>query len=471
MTSRRKGVTRRQFLQQSAMAAGAAGLFTVLTPREGATQQWSLATAAQPYKGARLRVMSASAPYIEELKKQLPEFTKETGIEVRLETMSYQLFAQRGDMELSGGSSSYEAMMVIFTHVGRWVDVGWVQSLTPYIDNPKLTDKAALDLADYSQPAIRNYTRGKDLYALPYMSNSTLLMYRSDVFEKFGIKQPPATFDELMEVAQKIHTPEVAAFVSRGNPASPHLSYVWSNYCLGFGGRFFKNPPENLTPVLNSPQAIKAADYYATLMTKYGVPGSTNYAIDEAVQAMQQGKAAMTIDSIDVLSPIMVKEKSMVADKVKVAMIPKGPGGQFPIVVFHGFMIPKGSPNKEAAWLFIQWATSKDRMTKIATQSDGLGARDSVYSSAPIRKRFMWNGVDAGALMNQVQVLAAKENYMIFRQVTFFQAVGDRVGVAIQEIMAGKRPAKEAMDACNADLVNIVKRAGGKINEADLIRG
>ena len=126
-------------------------------------------------------------------------------------------------------------------------------------------------------------------------------------------------------------------------------------------------------------------------------------------------------------------------------MIPKGPGGQFPIVVFHGFMIPKGSPNKEAAWLFIQWATSKDRMTKIATQSDGLAARDSSYASAPIQKRFLWNGVDAGALMNQVQALAAKENYMIFRQVTFFQAVGDRVGVALQEIMTGKRSEHEAM--------------------------
>jgi hypothetical protein len=51
-----------------------------------------------------------------------------------------------------------------------------------------------------------------------------------------------------------------------------------------------------------------------------------------------------------------------------------------------------------------------------------------------------------------------------------FIAVGHHVGVAIQEIMTGKRSHKEAMDACNADVVDIVKRAGGKISEADLIK-
>ena len=48
--------------------------------------------------------------------------------------------------------------------------------------------------------------------------------------------------------------------------------------------------------------------------------------------------------------------------------------------------------------------------------------------------------------------------------------VGHRVGVAILEIMTGKPSPKDAMEACNANLVNIAKRGGGKINEADLIK-
>jgi len=417
------------------------------------------AAPAQPdIKGQTIEVLLPSWAQLPD--DMLAAFEKESGVKVNLTIADWDKIRDKVSIAGAAGSKLADVAEFDWSWTGQFSKAGWFIPL-----EDKLPKDLTSDLVNAAP-----FTADGHLYAVPYSNDYRISVYNTDMFNRAGITTPPATFDELMEVAQKIHTPEVAAFVSRGNPASPHLSYVWSNYCLGFGGRFFKNPPENLTPVLNSPQAIKAAEFYATLMTKYGVPGSTNYAIDEAVQAMQQGKAAMTIDSIDVLSPIMVKEKSLVADKVKVAMIPKGPGGQFPMVVFHGFMIPKGSPNKEAAWLFIQWATSKDRMTKIATQSDGLGARDSVYSSAPIQKRFMWNGVDAGALMNQVQALAAKENYMNFRQVTFFQAVGDRVGVAIQEIMTGKRSAKESMEACNADLVNIVKRAGGKINEADLIK-
>ena len=141
------------------------------------------------------------------------------------------------------------------------------------------------------------------------------------------------------------------------------------------------------------------------------------------------------------------------------------------MLVSHGLMVPKTSPNKEAAWLSIQWATSKDRMTKVAKSSaGGETARDSVSGSPAIGRRFMWNGGGVGALMNQGQVLAAKKNYMVFCQVPMFIAVGHRVGVAIQEIMTGKRSPKETMDACNADVVDIVKRAGGKINEADPIK-
>ncbi len=470
MTTQRNGITRRNFLKKSATLTGAAGLMNLLNAGKSVSQS-NIAAAAQPYKGTRLRVMSANAPYIEELKKQIPDFTKETGIDVRLDTMSYQLFAQRGDLELSGGSSSYDAMMQNFSNTGRWVDAGWIAPLAPFIENPKLTNKAELDLADFSQLAMRTYTSGKGIYALPFMTNSTLMMYRSDIFEKFGIKRAPATFDELMEVVKTIHTPQVSAFVSRGNPSAAHIAYTWDNYLLGFGGKYYANALEDLTPLLNSPQAIKAADFYATLMTKYGVPGSTNYAIDEVVQAMQQGKAAITIDSLDVLAPVMDKAKSLVAEKVKVAMIPKGPAGQSPIVVFHGLMIPKGSPNKEAAWLFINWATSKDRMMKVAAQSeDGEAARTSVYSSPPIKKRFTWNGVDVTALINQVQAIAAEGNYMAYRRASIAYAVGDRLGVALQEIMTGKRSAKEAMEACNADVVNIVKRGGGQINEAELIK-
>ena len=63
------------------------------------------------------------------------------------------------------------------------------------------------------------------------------------------------------------------------------------------------------------------------------------------------------------------------------------------MVVFHGWMIPKLSSNKLAAWLFMQWTTSQDRRTKGATNSAGGETARAAGSESPaIRNRFLWNG-------------------------------------------------------------------------------
>ena len=48
------------------------------------------------------------------------------------------------------------------------------------------------------------------------------------------------------------------------------------------------------------------------------------------------------------------------------ALMPAGPAGNFPGSNSHGFGIPAGAKNKEAAWEFIKWAMSKDTLRRIA---------------------------------------------------------------------------------------------------------
>jgi len=39
----------------------------------------------------------------------------------------------------------------------------------------------------------------------------------------------------------------------------------------------FRDPPDNLTPMLDAPVAAESAKWYADLMTKYGPPGILSY--------------------------------------------------------------------------------------------------------------------------------------------------------------------------------------------------
>jgi multiple sugar transport system substrate-binding protein len=48
-------------------------------------------------------------------------------------------------------------------------------------------------------------------------------------------------------------------------------------------------------------------------------------------------------------------------------------------VAAWGLAMPKSSKNQKAAWLFMQWATSRDQVLAVQSEKGVLGARESVW--------------------------------------------------------------------------------------------
>ena len=67
-------------------------------------------------------------------------------------------------------------------------------------------------------------------------------------------------------------------------------------------------------------------------------------------------------------------------DKASIAIVPAGPAGQTPYVGGWHLSIYNGSQNKEAAWLFVQWALGKE-MTKQAQLQNITTGRKSAWAS------------------------------------------------------------------------------------------
>ena len=90
----------------------------------------------------------------------------------------------------------------------------------------------------------------------------------------------------------------------------------------GFGGRIVKDFPNDMHPVFDSPEVIKAAEYYAELLQKYGYKGTLSAHYKDVSAAMQQGKMAMLIDGHPGVGPYEDPSKSLVAGKLGFHFVP-----------------------------------------------------------------------------------------------------------------------------------------------------
>jgi multiple sugar transport system substrate-binding protein len=444
-------ISRRRFLTSTAATAGL-GVAGIRPSR-------TLAQTSKPYAGTRLKMSQVSHAYAAGLLERLPGFEQQTGIKVEIDQMSFPVLNQREDLELASGSGAYDVMQMIFIRSGRWIGAGWAEPLNSFIDDAKLTDKSALDIADFVAGAMAPFRRGETIFALPWLSDSTVVGYRTDLFEKAGYAKFPETFEALQEAAAKIHSRQTAGFVTQDN-----LHWIFPNWLLSYGGGFFANPPADLTPTFDTPEALKAAEIFTTMLGKYSPPGGIKLDSSVSQAIMQQGKAACYLDGMGNTQHIIDTKKTTLADQMAFTHTPRGPKGHFPQLAVHGYFINKASKNKNAAWEFIKWATGKEQMLWSALTKGHLACtRSSVLASAEVRQKFTWRGSDLASLHLAVMKRAG-EGYMTYRTVPQFPPVGDRVIIAMSAIASGQTSVADGMKSLQKDAEAILEKAGVKIN-------
>jgi multiple sugar transport system substrate-binding protein len=406
--------------------------------------------------GVSLKILLGDHDYTKGLIPLLPDFEKMTGAKVSVDTVAFPVALQQGELELSSGSSAYDLQMIIFIKAQSWIQAGWVTPLDTYIANKSITDDKLLDLSDILPAAIDPFRYKGQLFGIPWLAETTQLIYRRDVLDAAGFKAPPDTMDDLVKIASTVYKKgEMAGYVGRVTPAEVH--FAWPIFVQGYGGNIFRDPPNDMTPTLNTPEAVKGTGVFTDLLIKYGPNGVANFAQAEATNAMTQGQAAMWLDALGIMGPIINPASSKVADKVGFALAPKGPAGRFPQIAAHGFAFSKASKNKDAAWTFIQWATSKDVLLQTALKGNHAGLpRASALANADYKKKYLWAGTDVGKLITDTLGMAK----IAYRVVPEFPQVGERAGQAIGQIVSGQKSVQQALDEAQADAVNIMKKAG-----------
>jgi len=355
----------------------------------------TVAAFAGPYddfKGQTVTAIFPAHPHYNAVMKVLPEFTKETGIKVEVDQLQYLKLREKSTLELTKNKGDYDLMSYVVFSKADYVFADQLENLARYFMNPKLSDPG-YDADDLISGYVQNigvaggskgYLPGPtgSLFGIPFGSETSILGYRKDIFEKHGLKVPE-TYDELLDVACKIPQLEkgMGGLASRA-ASGHHASHAFLLHLAPLGGRIFD---DEWKPIVNNEAGLKAANALKTIVD-CGTEGAATFGFAEAGASFLQGTSAMFLDSTVFAGQVNDPEKSKVVGKVGWAPHPVGTRAGSQTGGF-GIGIPKNAENKEAAFLLMQWLTSK-KADKLIALAGGNPSRQSTHADAEVNAKF-----------------------------------------------------------------------------------
>ena len=394
-------------------------------------------------KGTKLEVNLTKTPRADVLQAHQKEFEELTGIKVGSEQVPEQQQRPKVAMEMASGRPSFDVVQLAMHVQKRLVEKGrWMEDLRPYIANKALTSPE-LDMADFSPSTLRVAT-GADgrLNVLPFNQDVWILFYNKELFAAAGLA-PPATYDEMMAAAQKLTDKSKGIYGFTGRGIKNANVVLYDNILLGWDQETIS--ADGRTLLTDTPAAIEAAAWYQKIMRECAPPGSVGFNWNECQTTFSQGRAAMWWDGIGFSAPLVDPAKAKIAGKVGFIPVPRGPKAQHSATFIDGIGVPVGSRNKTAAWLYVQWATSKTILPEWLRMGAGTPPRTSSYGDQSIVKASAFPQEWFDTTLASLKI--ARSGLPEIVPVTEFR---DTIGVALTNIVGGADPATEMKKATDA---------------------
>jgi sorbitol/mannitol transport system substrate-binding protein len=396
------------------------------------------------------------------LKKLSSKFEEQNpDIKLNWVVVEENVLRQRVTTDVSQGSGQFDLVYLGLYEAPIFAKRGWLRPIENVPDSYDLDDvfKSIRDGLSYN---------GK-LYALPFNAESSMLMYRKDLFEAKGLTMPDQpTYDDIVKFAGALTDKAKGIFgiTLRGKPGwGENMAFV-DTLLNTYGATWFDM---NWKPTIDTPEWKKAITFYVNLMKKDGPPGASANGFNENLTLFGGGRAAMWIDATSGAGPLFDKNQSQVSDKVAFAPAPIAatPNGSHWLWSW-ALAIPKSAKEPDAALKFAEWATSKDYIELAAADGGWAtvppGTRKSTYDNPEYQKAAPFAAVTLKAMQTADPTNPAIKPVpyigVQFVGIPEFQAIGTEVGQNISAALAGKMSVDQALKASQNQAERAVKQGG-----------
>jgi sorbitol/mannitol transport system substrate-binding protein len=410
----------------------------------------------------RLTIATVNNGDMIRMQKLTDDFTKmNPDIALNWVTLEENVLRQKVTTDIATKSGQYDILTIGTYEIPIWAKKGW---LVP------LDDLGADYDIDDLLPAIRSgLSLDGKLYAAPFYGESSMIMYRKDLFDKAGINMPESpTWDFVADAARKVtvNSSETYGICLRGKAGWGENMAFLSATANSFGARWFD---EKWSPQFDQPEWKNALSFYVKLMRDAGPPGASSNGFNENLALFNAGKCGMWIDATVAASFVTNPKDSKVADKVGFALAPNtGLGKNANWLWAWSLAVPAGSQKVAAAKKFIAWATSKHYLELVASK-DGWanvppGTRKSLYENPEYQKAAPFSKLTLESINSadpaHPTVKPVPYIGIQFVAIPEFQAIGTAVGQQFSGALAGSSSVDDALAAAQNIAMREMTRAG-----------
>lgn len=273
-----------------------------------------------------------------------------------------------------------EVIFVDGPQVAPWAEWGALQPLTD------LCKKDGINASDYFAPCWRQCSYNGQVWALTFCADPNFgFVWSKKAFREAGLdpNKPPTTIKELDRDAELLTKRKDGDLVQIGlipwaqyGEANSMFTWGWA-----FGGHFFDYKNDRIT--CDSPKVVKALQWMTSYAKKYDVTKIAS--LQRGFGAAEQnpfitGKVAMMCLHIGGIADLARYAPNL---DYGVTYIPAPPGGEQHSSWVGGWCValPRGAPNRDAAWEFVRWMCATPEGTKLMGEYTGLfpGYRKSPY--------------------------------------------------------------------------------------------
>lgn len=302
--------------------------------------------------------------------------------------------------------------------------------------------------SSYGDGSVGAATIGGTLWGIPTELSVYLLFYNKLMLAEAGYDAPPATWDELKEIAAAITTTNDQGVIDRAGyvygPSVANAVHVYYSQMYAAGvapyGEDFKST--NFT----SPESIEIVARQGELFAE-GITSNSNIVDD-----FPAGSAAMVIGANWNKDGFKDAFGDAFEDTVGVAPIPNNGGDAGTMLYSFFWAVDSSSDVQEEAWDLLRWINTAqgdaalscngEMLNDLGALSGNLSDLEAMDTDDSFTAPFV-DAIESGAAKSQPNIWQASENDRTLRNY-------------IEQVWAGNMSAEDAMAAADAEVTAVL---------------